>query len=100
MSKPDNKTAPINKESLIASIATLSGLSKADATRALDAMLQSIQKGLADGKEIRLVGFGTFCVTKREAREGRNPKTGEAIKISASTAPKFRPGKPFKDAIA
>lgn len=100
MKKSDEKINGMNKESLIASTAELSGLSKAESARALEAMIQSIQKGLKEGKYISLVGFGAFSVTQREAREGRNPRTGETIKIAASKTPKFRPGKLFKEAIA
>ena len=98
--QPRNKKEPLSKAELISSIADLSGLSKADSTRALDAMTQSIQKELSQGNEIRLLGFGTFCVKKRKAREGRNPKTGETIKIAATTLPKFKAGKNLKEAIA
>jgi len=88
------------EQSLVSSIAELSGLSKADSTRALEAMIQSIQKGLKEGKAVNLVGFGAFSITKREARDGRNPRTGETIKIAASKTPKFRSGKTLKEAIA
>jgi DNA-binding protein HU-beta len=90
----------LSKAELISSMADLSGLSKADSTRALDAITQSIQTELSQGNEIRLLGFGTFCVKKRKARKGRNPKTGETIKIAATTLPKFKAGKNLKEAIA
>lgn len=91
---------PLSKAGLILSMADLSGLSTADSTRALDAITQSIQTELSKGNEIRLTGFGTFCVTKRKARDGRNPRTGKTIKIAATTLPKFKAGKNLKEAIA
>ena len=100
MAKNTETTQSINKEGVIASVAELSGLSKADSTRALDALIQSIKKGLQSGNDVRLTGFGTFCVTKRMAREGRNPRTGETIKIAASKIPKFRAGKNLRESIA
>ena len=90
----------LSKAELISSIADLSGLSKADSTRALDAMTQSIQKELSQGSDVSLMGFGTFCVKKRDARDGRNPRTGKAIKIAATTLPKFKAGKNLKESIA
>ena len=90
----------MNKDSLISSIAEISGLSKTDSTRALDGMVQSIQKGLKEGKKISLTGFGTFSVADRLAMDGRNPRTGESIKIPARKVPKFSAGKTLKEAIA
>lgn len=90
----------MNKNELIASVAQQSGLTKADATRAVDSVIKSITKSLKGNKDVRLVGFGTFSVTQRPAREGRNPRTGQKIKIKASKQPKFRPGKGLKEAIA
>lgn len=95
-----NKKESLSKAELISSMANLSGLSKADSTRALDAITQSIQTGLLQGNDVRLTGFGTFCVKKREARNGRNPRTGKTIKIAATTFPKFKAGKNLKEAIA
>ncbi|HSH26732.1 MAG TPA: HU family DNA-binding protein [Wenzhouxiangella sp.] len=89
----------MNKSELIDSIADGSGLSKADAQRALDATIESITKTLKKGDTVSLVGFGTFSVKKRAARTGRNPATGETIKIKASKTPAFKAGKGFKDAI-
>ncbi len=89
----------MNKTELIESIANDSGLSKADAARALDAFIGSVTKSLKAKKAVMIVGFGTLDVRKRKAREGRNPQTGETIKIKASTAPVFRPGKTLKDAV-
>jgi DNA-binding protein HU-beta len=74
-------------------------LSKADATKAVEATLASITKALRSGSEVRLVGFGTFTVSKRAASEGRNPRTGEPIRIPASRQPKFKAGKALKDAV-
>lgn len=90
----------MNKQSLIASIAELSGLSKADSLRALEAMIQSIQKGLKEGKKVSLVGFGSFSVSQRSAREGHNPLTGKTLKIPAKKYPKFKAGKMLKEAIS
>ncbi|MFA5122469.1 HU family DNA-binding protein [Zavarzinia sp.] len=88
-----------NKNDLIAAVAESAGLSKADAGRAVDAVFEAITDALKKGDDVRLVGFGTFDVVKREASEGRNPRTGEKIEIPASKQPKFRPGKGLKDAL-
>lgn len=88
------------KTDLIASIAELSGLSKTDSSRALGAFMLSIQQALKDGKTVRLTGFGSFGVAHLPAREGRNPRTGETIKLKVSKSPRFRAGKVFRDAIA
>ncbi len=89
----------MNKAELVDSIASGAGLSKADAQRALDSMVESIGKALKKGDTVSLIGFGTFSVKKRAARMGRNPATGETIKIKASKTPSFKAGKGFKDAI-
>jgi len=89
----------VNKNDLIANVADASGLSKADAGSAVDAVLQAITSDLAGGGEIRLVGFGTFSVANRAATTGRNPRTGEAIQIPASKQPKFKAGKALKEAV-
>ncbi len=89
----------MNKNDLIASVADSSGLSKADAGRAVDAMTASISSALAGGTDVRLVGFGTFSVANRKATTGRNPRTGEAIQIPASKQPKFKAGKALKQAV-
>lgn len=89
----------MTKADLIEKVAAGTGLSKTDAGRALDQTLDAITKALKKGQKITLVGFGTFSVTKRKARKGRNPRTGEEIMIAASKSPKFTPGKAFKDAI-
>ena len=89
----------MNKSELTESISDQAGLTKADAARALDAMIGSVSKALKKGDTVSLVGFGTFSVKKRAARTGRNPATGETIKIKASKTPSFKAGKAFKDAI-
>tara|TARA_R100001163_G_C4859453_1_gene66388 strand:- start:30 stop:302 length:273 start_codon:yes stop_codon:yes gene_type:complete len=89
----------MNKSELVDAIADKAELSKADAGRALDGMIASITKALKKGDTVSLVGFGTFSVKKRAARTGRNPATGETIKIKASKTPSFKAGKGFKDAI-
>lgn len=89
----------LNKEELIAAMADLAGLSKTDAGKALNAFTDAVSKALKAGNEVRLVGFGTFSVTHRAARTGRNPRTGEPLKIAASKAPKFQAGAVFKKAI-
>jgi len=80
----------MNKNDLISQVADDSGLSKADATKAVDAVLDNIAGSLSNGGEVRLVGFGTFSVTHRKATTGRNPRTGESIQIKASNQPKFK----------
>lgn len=89
----------MNKNELISSVASNSGLTKADASRAVDGLIDSITSSLQKGNEVRLTGFGTFTTTQRKATTGRNPRTGAAIKIPASTQPKFRPGKSLRDAV-
>lgn len=89
----------MNKNDLVAAVADASGLSKADAGKAVDGVFDAITGALKGGDEVRLVGFGTFSVAKRAATEGRNPRTGEKIKIPASKQPKFKAGKGLKDAV-
>ena len=89
----------MNKNDLITRIADNAGITKADATRAADAVIDAITSALKTGDEVRLVGFGTFSVSKRAATEGRNPRTGEKIKIPESRQPKFKAGKGLKDAV-
>lgn len=89
----------MNKTDLIEHIAKNADISKAAATRALDAMLGAVKGTLKKGGTVSLVGFGTFLVSKRAARKGRNPKTGDAIKIKAARVPKFRAGKALKDLL-
>ena len=89
----------MNKSELIEHIAKQADISKAAATRALDAIVGGVKTTLKKSGSVTIVGFGTFAVTKRAARTGRNPRTGAAIKIKASKVPKFRPGKALKDAL-
>jgi DNA-binding protein HU-beta len=89
----------VNKTDLIEHIAKTADLSKAASSRALDAMITAVKTTLKKNGTVTLVGFGTFSVGKRAARVGRNPRTGEAIKIKAAKVPKFKPGKALKDAV-
>lgn len=89
----------MNKNDLVAHVADSAGLSKGDATKAVDAVFDGITATLQRGDEVRLVGFGTFSVADRAASEGRNPRTGEKIDIPASRQPKFKAGKGLKDAL-
>jgi len=89
----------MNKTELVAAIAEEAGLSKKDAEKALKAFTETVTKQLKKKDKVQLVGFGTFEVSKRAAREGRNPQTGATMKIPASLAPKFKAGKALKDAV-
>jgi DNA-binding protein HU-beta len=89
----------MNKNDLVSKVADSASLSKADATRALDAVFDGIIDTLKKGDELRLVGFGTFGVAERAASEGRNPRTGEKIMIPAARQAKFKAGKTLKDAL-
>ncbi len=89
----------MTKQELIEKMAKDADISKAAAQKALDSLIDGIKKTLKKGNKVTLVGFGTFSVSKRAARKGRNPQTGEAIKIKASKAPRFKAGKAFKDSI-
>jgi DNA-binding protein HU-beta len=89
----------VNKTELIEHIAKHADISKAAATRSLESTIGAIKTTLKKGGSVSLVGFGTFAVGKRAARVGRNPRTGDAIKIKAAKVPKFRPGKALKDAL-
>ena len=89
----------MNKSELIEALADKAELSKAGAARALDVMIEEIVGAVAQGDTVTLVGFGTFKSSARAAREGKNPRTGEKIKIAASKLPKFKAGKGLKDAI-
>lgn len=89
----------MTKAELIAQIAAKANLTKAAAERSVNAMLESIQEFLAEDGKLTLTGFGTFAVEERQERPGRNPRTGESIKIAASKVVKFRPGKQLKDAV-
>ena len=89
----------MNKTELIDAIAKETGLSKKDAGNALAAITGTVSKALKKKDKVQLVGFGTFETSKRAARTGKNPQTGEAIKIPAAVVPKFKPGKALKDAV-
>lgn len=89
----------MNKNELIAAVADLADFTKADAAKAVDAVQQAIIQALSQGDEVRIVGFGTYSVVARSASEGRNPRTGDVIKIPASKQPKFKAGKGLKDAL-
>jgi DNA-binding protein HU-beta len=89
----------VNKTELIEHIAEKSDISKAAATRALESVIGAVVTTLKKGETLSLVGFGTFVAGTRDARTGRNPRTGDAIKIEAAKVPKFRPGKALKDAL-
>ena len=89
----------MNKSELIDAIAENSNLSKADSSRALDAMIASVSGALKDNDQVTIVGFGTFLVRQRAARTGRNPQTGAEIQIAAANVPAFKPGKALKDAV-
>jgi len=89
----------VNKSELIDAIAAGADISKAAAGRALDSMLGSVTDSLQKGEQVSLVGFGTFSVKERAARQGRNPKTGETIQIKAAKVPGFKAGKALKDAV-
>lgn len=89
----------VNKNDLVAAVANGTGLSKTDATKAVDEVFDQITSALKKGDDVRLVGFGTFLVSNRAASIGRNPRTGEPINIPASKRPKFTAGKGLKDAV-
>lgn len=89
----------MNKQELIACMAEKAEISKKDAEKALKAFTEAVAEELAKGEKIQLVGFGTFEVSERPAREGRNPRTGETMPIAASKTPKFKAGKALKDQV-
>ncbi len=89
----------MNKGEFVGAVADAAEMTKADAERAVEAVFKVVKKALKSGDSISLVGFGTFSVRKRAARTGRNPRTGETIKIKASKVPAFKAGKGLKDAI-
>ena len=91
--------ADVTKQDVINSISDVAGLSKKDAGAALDAVIGTIRESLSDGKSVGLIGFGTFEVRTRAAREGRNPQTGETIQIGEQKIPAFKPGKGLRDAV-
>lgn len=89
----------MNKSEFVAAVSDAAQLSKADAERAVDSFMSVVSRQLRKGGEVRLVGFGTFEVRQRNATEGRNPRTGEVIKIKASRLPRFKAGKALKDEV-
>jgi DNA-binding protein HU-beta len=89
----------MNKNDLITAVSTSSGLTRNDAVKAVEGVFEAISDALKKGDEVRLVGFGTFSVAKRKASTGRNPRTGEAMEIKASSQPKFKAGKGLKDSV-
>ncbi len=88
----------MNKQELIGTVADTAGLSRGDASKAVEAVFDTITSALKRGDEVRLVGFGTFTVTRRKDSTGRNPRTGEPMSIKESSQPKFKAGKGLKDA--
>ena len=89
----------MTKDELVAKAAQDAGIPKVKAAKALESVMNSITKALKKGDKVSLVGFGTFSVAKRAAREGRNPATGQKIKIPAANVPKFKPGKKLRDTV-
>ncbi|GAA4709120.1 HU family DNA-binding protein [Brevibacillus fulvus] len=89
----------MNKTELVAKVAETTELTKKDATKAVDAVLDAIAEALKNGDKVQLIGFGNFEVRERAARKGRNPQTGEEIEIASSKIPAFKPGKQLKDSI-
>ena len=89
----------MNKGDLVAKVAASVGTTKANADKAVEAVFTAIESALKAGEEVRLVGFGSFSVTQRAAKKGRNPRTGATVQIAASKAPKFSAGKALKDAV-
>lgn len=89
----------MNKSELVAAVAAKTDLKKADSEKAVKAVIDAITEELKKGEKVQLVGFGTFEVSERAAREGRNPLTGESMTIKASKSPKFKAGKAFKDSL-
>ena len=89
----------MNKTELVAAVAEKAGLSKKDAEAAVKAFIDSVAEELKKGEKVQLVGFGTFEVSERAARQGRNPQTGETIEIAASRTPRFKAGKALKDMV-
>ncbi len=89
----------MNKQELIAKITEKSELSQANASKYLNAFIETVKETLAEGEKVTLIGFGTFSVSERPARKGRNPQTGEAIDIPATNVPKFKPGAELKESV-
>jgi DNA-binding protein HU-beta len=99
LTNKEGGSVKMTKEELIEKVASGTRLSKAEATRAINTTIGSITSALRKGQNVTLVGFGTFKVTKRKARKGRNPRTGEIITIKATKVPKFSAGKSLKEAV-
>ncbi len=97
---PAGEEDALNKTELIDAVAKDSGMGRADTARALESVLRTITKKLRSGEDVAITGFGRFSVTKRAARKGRNPATGESIKIKATKTPKFTAGAPLKTAVS
>ena len=93
----DRGSEQMNKQELIGTVAEMTGLNRGDASKAVEGVFEAIGSALKRGDEVRLVGFGTFTVSKRKASTGRNPRTGEPMQIKESHQPKFRAGKGLKD---
>ncbi len=89
----------MNKAELIAAIATKTNSSKTQVEKYLDSTLAIIQKTVSKGEEVKIVGFGSFCRTERKAKTGRNPRTGQTVKVPLTQVPRFKPGKEFKDLV-
>ena len=89
----------MNKNDLVAKVASITGLSKTDSANVVNGVFNAITGSLSGGEEVRLVGFGTFSVARRNATQGRNPRTGEKIQIPASNQPKFKAGKGLKSSV-
>ena len=89
----------MNRNELVDAVSGKTDMRKSEASKAVDAVFEAIEDALKDGDEVRLVGFGTFSVASRAASEGRNPRTGEKIKIAASKQAKFKPGKGLRDSL-
>ena len=89
----------MNKTEFVDAVAEKAEIQKSDAAKVIDSMVDVIGDALKGGDQVTLIGFGTFLVSKREARKGRNPRTGEEIQIAASNVPRFKPGKALKDSI-
>ncbi len=89
----------MNKNDLIAAVAEKAGVTKTDASKTVDALFDAVTGALANGDDVRIVGFGTFATAQRKASTGRNPRTGQAIQIPASRQPKFRPGAALKEKV-
>lgn len=89
----------MNKQELVSAIAEKAGLTKADSEKALNGMMEAVKESLTKGGSVQLIGFGTFSISERAARTGRNPQTGKEIKIAAKKVAKFKPGKALDEAI-